>query len=389
MIAAVTRFAVRWWWAVIAGWVALTAVVTVAAPPFNDVATYDEGAFLPGDAPARRGGALLEEGWPDDNFTRNATIALVREDGALRDRDRRYARDLIEWLRSDAAPGVVGDVSSHLDDPDLAGALTSDDDQAMLVVVGLDAAPFSPRANEGVEEVRAHIHGQTSPPDGLEVYVTGTAAVAADQAAAIDLSVERAHLITILLVVTILLYVYRSPVAPLVPLATIASAYLVSLGVVSLLAAEGMAVSSLFQTFSIVIVFGAGTDYCLLLVSRYHEELRLAEARGYERDARLRQRTLVATMAVLGAVIAASAVTVIVGFSAQGVAEFGLFRTMGPAMAVAVAITLVAGLTLTPALMRLFGSALFWPHRVAGGAHGDDDLLIETRPDVAAGGRRR
>ncbi len=381
----IARFSTRWWWAVLAVWIAGTAALTLAAPPFKEVATFDEGAFLPEDADAIQGGMLLEEAWPDDNFTRTATLALIREDGELTDADHDHARQLVEWVRSDAAPDVFGAVTTHLDRPELADSLVSEDGQAMLVVIGMEASPFTPRANEAVETLRAHAEEDTSP-EGLDVHVTGTAAVAADQSEAIDASVQRAHLITLLLIVLILLYVFRSPVAPLVPLATIGAAYLTSLAVVSLLAQNaGLDVSSLYETFSIVIVFGAGTDYCLLLVSRYHQELLQAGDEGYERTPELRRRTLVATVGVLGAVIASAATTVIVGFSAQGIAEFGLYRTMGPAMAIAIAVTLAAALTLAPALMRMFGRSLFWPHRGARTHHNAEDLLlVEQDGRVAA-----
>ncbi len=376
---AVARFAARWWWAVIALWALIVVGLWLAAPPFQEVATFDEGAFLPADSDPVRGGQLLHENWPEDNFTRNATVALVRDDRPLTEEDRGYASDLVQWLESDGAPEVVGDVTTHLRDEQLEGALMADNGRAMLLLVGLEAPPFTPRANEGVEAIRTHIAEETQPPDGLDVFVTGTAAVAADQSAAIDASVARAHLITIALVVAILLYVFRSPIAPLVPLATIGVAFLTALSLVALLAERWLDVSSLYETFSIVIIFGAGTDYCLLLVSRYHDELRLAEHAGLERTGELRRRTLVATVAVLGGVIASASATVIVGFSAQGVAQFGLYRTMGPAMAIAVAVTLAAALTLTPALMRMFGRTLFWPHKAPRGTHGGGrPVLVET-----------
>jgi putative drug exporter of the RND superfamily len=112
------------------------------------------------------------------------------------------------------------------------------------------------------------------------------------------------------------------------------------------------------ETFMVVIVFGAGTDYCLFVVSRYKEELS-----GGLDDGRPRRAVLVGTMAVIGGVIASSAATVIVGFASQGVAEFGMYRTTGPAMAVAVLVTLAAGLTLTPALLAILGRWAFWPWR--------------------------
>ena len=106
------------------------------------------------------------------------------------------------------------------------------------------------------------------------------------------------------------------------------------------------------ETFMVVMVFGAGTDYCLFVVSRYREELEHGDPP---------RESLRRTMGVVGAVITASAATVIVGFLSQTTARFGMYRTFGPAMGIAIFITLVAGLTLTPALLRLAGRLAFWP----------------------------
>ncbi len=381
MIRIIARYATRWWWAVIAAWALATVVLAVAAPPFEEVATFDEAAFLPEGSDTLVAGELLQEGWPDDNFSRVGSLALVREDGPLRDEDREYALEVVEWMESDEAPEGLGDITTNLREEDLEGALTSDDGHAMLVVIGMDVPAFTPRGNEAIEAVRTHVHGETEPPEGLDVYVTGAAAVAADESQAIDASLQRAQLLSIFLVVIILLWVFRSPVAPLVPLATIGVAYVTSLAVVSLLARAGMQVSSLYEAFSLVIIFGAGTDYGLLMVSRYREELSLAQNLGYRRDPELRRRTTMATVAVLGAVIASSAGTIIVGFTAMSVAQFGMYRTMGPAMALAIAITLFAGLTLTPALMKGFGRWLLWPRTDPGGVRASDRLLIEERAE--------
>jgi putative drug exporter of the RND superfamily len=377
---AIARFGVRWWWGVIAFWVTATVVLVVAAPPFHEVATFDEAAFLPADSNTVMGGNLHEEAWPDDNFSRVASVALIRQDGELTEEDEAYALEVVEWLENDA-PEAIGDVMTHLREPNLEGALASDDGRAMLVLVGFDIAAFTPRANEAVEAMRDHIHEVNTPPEGVDGYVTGAAAIAADEARAIDESLFRAQILSVLLVIGILLWVFRSPVAPLVPLTMIGISYLVSVSLISLFAQAGMQVSSLFETFAIVIIFGAGTDYGLLLISRFREELSLAEDIGLERTPRLRNRTIVATTLVLGAVIASSAGTVMVGFTAQGVAEFGMYRTMGPAMAIAIGITLVAGLTLTPALMKMFGGVLLWPHRGVRHVHPSDRLLVEERAE--------
>lgn len=377
--ALLARFSIRWWWAVLAAWLAATGVLLLVAPPFQTVATYDASSFLSRDAGPVQGGQLLEEGWPDDAFTNNAAIVIAREDGELTDADTAYAESLVTWLRSDAAPEAFGDVTTHLEQTRLASTLTSEDGQAMFLLVGLTESAYSPPATEAVEAARARV-ADDDVPDGLEVLVGGAAGVAADESAAIDTSVGRTHVITLVLVVLILLWVYRSPVAPLVPLATIGVGFAVSISLVSLLAQAGLGVFSLYENFAIVIVFGAGTDYCLFLISRYHEELQLGSTRGLPDTERVRHGTLTVTVMVLVAVLGSSAATTIAGFGAMSAASFGMYRSMGPAMAISVAVTLLAAVTLAPALMRLFGRALFWPNAgTAGGDHGAGDEPLVLR----------
>ncbi|HEU0243051.1 MAG TPA: YhgE/Pip family protein, partial [Candidatus Limnocylindrales bacterium] len=118
------------------------------------------------------------------------------------------------------------------------------------------------------------------------------------------------------------------------------------------LAAAGWDVSSLLDTFLVVLVFGVGTDYAIFLISRYREEV--SHDGDWHDAARI-------TVRRIGAVITASAGTVIVGMLAMGVGDFRMVATMGPGIAIAVAVTLAANLTLTPALLSIFGHYLFWP----------------------------
>ncbi len=119
-----------------------------------------------------------------------------------------------------------------------------------------------------------------------------------------------------------------------------------------LLAAAGWKVSSLLDTFLVVLVFGVGTDYAIFLISRFREEV---SGGGDWHDA---SRT---TVRRIGAVISASAATVMVGLGAMAFGNFEMIKTTGPALAVAIGVTLVAGLTLAPALLGIFGHYLFWP----------------------------
>jgi putative drug exporter of the RND superfamily len=352
----------RAWWAVIALWVALTAGLVLLAPSFEEVATYDDTAFLPEGSPSVAGNRLVEAGWPDDDLSSTITVVLERPDGPLADADHEVLAALVDWARSDDAPAALGPVTTHLSDPDLADTFVADGGQAVFFLIGLEVPAYTPPANAAVGAVREHVAATDLPP-GTDSYVTGAAAVAADENVAIESTLARTTWLSLLLVGSILLWVFRSPVAPLVPLTTVAVAFLVSRAVVTLLAQAGMDVSALYETFAVVIVFGAGTDYCLFLLARYREELDGGAAAELVPAKRLRAGALTVTVGVMLAVLGSSAATTIVGFSAQGVADFGLYRTMGPALAVSIAVTVLTALTLAPALMRLFGRWLFWPER--------------------------
>lgn len=359
------RLATRHFVWVIVAWVGVTGLLQVVAPALKDVLTFDDAAFLSESAESIRADELLQQTWPDDAFGDVAAIVLERPEGPLRDADLGYMSALEAWLGGAEAPEVADKTASIRSDPDLERVLLSRDGRATILLVAFTTPSFEPPTNEAVAKIRAHI--ARTKPDGLNVLLTGESGIGADQQGAINDSVKQTTLITLVLIVLILLYIYRSPVTPLVPLATIGLALAVSQGLVALLADAGMRVSSLVETFMVVIVFGAGTDYCLFIVSRFREDV----ARSHEY-----RRTLVGTIAIVGAVIASSASTVVVGFMSQGAGRFGMFRTTGPAMAVAVAVTLVAGLTLTPALMRAFGRVLFWP------AHPEDEA-VRAVPETA------
>ncbi len=142
----------------------------------------------------------------------------------------------------------------------------------------------------------------------------------------------------------------------LIPLATIAASVWVALKVLALCTLiPGFCLVNISQVFAVVMLYGAGTDYCLFLISRYREEL----GRGHEPSAALAR-----SIGGVGGALAASAGTVICGLGLMGLAEFAKVRCGGPAIAVSLAVVLVASLTLAPALLRLLGPIAFWPGRL-------------------------
>lgn len=189
--------------------------------------------------------------------------------------------------------------------------------------------------------------------DGVEVYVAGAGGTTADQAAAFAGMDGRLLMITLCAVILILLVTYRSPLLWALPIFTAVIGLGISMGVLYLLAKYAdMTINGQTQFIMTVLVIGAGTDYALLLVARYREELRRHEDR-HEAMAFALHRAAPA--------ILASASTVVVGLLCLMFAELNSTAGLGPANAVAVAVTFVVMVTLLPALLVIFGRWIFWP----------------------------
>jgi RND superfamily putative drug exporter len=199
-------------------------------------------------------------------------------------------------------------------------------------------------------------------PKGLEVGVTGTAAVGTDMLFASAESIRNTEWTTIVLVVSILLLVYRAPGLVVVPLLAIVMSFFVSCDLIAILArwsqVSGWFDYKVFKTteiFIVVILFGAATDYCLFLIARYREELERGLA-----PAEAIQEALSRT----GHALAGSAMTTILGLGTMLFADFGKYRSGGPTIALSLVVALAACLTAAPALLRALGRSVFWPFGV-------------------------
>src|SRR5262249_37477458 len=202
----------------------------------------------------------------------------------------------------------------------------------------------------GGAKVRERLGSASAPP---RLMATGPAGIGRDLIRASADSLEGTTLATVILVIVILLLVYRAPLLALVPLVTIAVSVWVALRLLALTTlVPGVHLVNISKVFAIVILYGAGTDYCLFLISRYREEL--IHRRGSKTPALQR------SVSAVGGALAASAGTVICGLGLMGFAEFAKVRCAGPAIALSLAVALLASLTLTPALLQLLGRAVFW-----------------------------
>jgi RND superfamily putative drug exporter len=349
---------------VVLAWVVVAVLSVLFAPSLASSGAADQATFLPAYAPSVRAEGALERGFPGAAASSSATLAFSRT-GGLTDADHAYVEEVAAWARSGDRPAELVDAVKSVDSaasrPELESMLRSGDGVLELLVVNLTIGSAGDEAEVVVSQLRDHL--AATAPNGLAAHVTGSAGITTDYIGAIEKGTDSTTIVTIVLVVLILLLIYRAPLAALVPLVTIGAAFLVGRGALGMLAAAGWEVSSLLDTFIVVLVFGVGTDYAIFLISRYREEVRHEDWHEAVRD----------TVGRIGGVISASAATVIVGLAAMAFADFGMIRTTGPALGVAVFITLLAGLTLTPALLGIFGHYLFWPLHMKAAADSEPD----------------
>ena len=347
MFESLGKFVVRNRTWVVLGWLVLALFMVLCAPSLSEVGTADETSFLPMGSESIRAREVIAEKFPDEAAV-GSSVLVFHSSSGLTDEDLSYAQGVQDWLGSEQAPEEVDKVVSIFDHPEMEQLLVSPDNTTMLMQVDFNVTAFETKTNAAVETIREHIKDA---PAGLEVHLSGQAGIGADFMSSIIDSTHRTTLIAIILIIVVLLVIYRSPVASLVPLITIAAAFLISRGVLGYVADAGVKIPSLLDSFLVVLIFGVGTDYCLFIISRFREELRHHS----------RHDAAIETMSKVGAVITASAATVFIGLCCLAVARFGLTRTIGPSMGFTVVVTLIAALTLAPALMSIFGRRLFWP----------------------------
>jgi len=298
-----------------------------------DVQTNDNAAFLPKTAESTEVNDLQRRFI--DQETTPGIIVWERESG-ITAADRTLATQQLAEVR--AVPKVVS----------VTPLIPSQDGRALQAVVqlaGTDGMELTDAANA----VRDEVQGS----DGLSAYLTGPAGLLADLIAAFEGIDSTLLLVTGAVVIVILLLVYRSPVLWIFPLLSVGFGYALAGGLVYLLANKDvLTLNGQSQGILTVLVFGAGTDYALLIIARFREELRRHEDKYDAMRAALRGA---------GPAILASGVTVILGLLCLLFSDLSSNKSLGPVAALGIAATMAAMLTLLPALLALAGRRAFWP----------------------------
>jgi putative drug exporter of the RND superfamily len=349
----------------IGAWLLLGIAGLLAHGRIGDVTSAGESSFLPKKAESTRAIDALEHGTGGGEEI--PVVIVFERPGGLTEADLatigRIGKGLGDLALTGATP-VVDPFSAEARKPlgDVAKIAhgvgpISRDGEAALVVLAIDAEERGAIVG-GVGKIRRYLRDHDRP--GLRAYVTGPGGIAADLDRVADEAGQTLLIATLSLVLILLLAVYRAPLLAILPLLTVGAAYLIAIGIAYLLIEAGWIVVNVEGTFLLlVLVFGAGTDYSLLLVHRYREELDAGRAPPL---------ALPAALSECAPALAASAGTVIAAMLVLLVADLQSTHWLGPILAIGIAVMLAAAFTLLPALLSLLDGRAFWqPFRTSGG----------------------
>jgi RND superfamily putative drug exporter len=339
-------------WIVVAGWLIVLALAGPLAGKLGSAEQNDARSWLPASAESTRVLDLQSRVQSPDVYP--AVVVYDRPSGITAADRAQAAADIDRFA---GVPGVQGS--------QITGPVVSEDGKAIQAIVPVDLGKDGwDKAAPAADSLRGIAQSGS---DGMAVHIAGPLGTAADSSDAFGGLDSTLLLAALTVVIVLLLVTYRSPVLWLLPVISAGAALATSQAVIYLLARNaGLTVNAQSAGILSVLVFGAGTDYALLLTARYREELRRHADRHQAMAIALRRA---------GPAIIASAGTVILAMLALMAAELNSTSGLGPVLAIGVGVALLAMLTLLPALLVTCGRWVFWPARPAFGS-----------PEPASGG---
>jgi RND superfamily putative drug exporter len=342
MFAALGRLASRRPWLVIATWIVLAVVVVVFHPKVE--ATTDQADFLPDKYESIKATSLMSDAFPQQQDA-GATVVFDRSDGSA---------------LTDADVAKVGQVMTSLDLPKVFTAAqppqVSPTKQVAIsnLTLAKGVTGQDQKELDQVKDLRDSLKDATKG-TGLRAQTTGNLPQSYDQSQSGSNAEAIVGLATVVLIVALLGIIFRSVIIAIMPIVLVGMISVVANGLIDTAARLfDLQKDPSTSVILIVVLYGIGTDYILFFLFRYRERMRQGDE----------HRPAVAhALERAGEAIASAGGAVVVAFLALVLSTLGIFRSIGPSLAIAVAVTVVAALTLVPAVVTVLGRALFWPSK--------------------------
>ncbi|PJY99104.1 MMPL family transporter [Bacillus vallismortis] len=334
------RAIIKFKWAIAAVILALTVILSLFSPNVTELANQKGQAQLPADAVSEKANAILKQAGEDNN-----SISMVLTlDHALKKDTEDQLRTMIDKIKK--IDGVEDVTSPLTAEKEVKDQLISQDKKTVLIPVTITGS------DKKAEKIADDMYKVV--PDDVTAYITGASLINQDFAHSSEEGLKKTEVITVCLIIGLLLIVFRSVVTPFIPIVVVGFSYLISQSILGILVYNvDFPISTFTQTFLVAILFGIGTDYCILLLTRFREEL----ANGYDK----KEAALIAYRTG-GKTLFISGFAVLIGFSALGFAKFAIFQS-AVGVAVGVGILMIILYTLLPLFMVTLGEKLFWPSK--------------------------
>jgi RND superfamily putative drug exporter len=334
-------------WFVILAWVAVVVGLFLAAPNIAELVRDKGQVSVPDGYSSSLASEILDDVQKQENVEDETQVALVfHNENKLTDEEMKEAEKAIHLLEDNKELGVT-DILTHFNEESLKEQLVSEDGKTILTSVSVswndrEAKEVSDLLYETIKDVE------------VDHYYTSGWMIDEDVMASSEEGLKKTEGITVVFILAVLLLVFRSAIAPLIPLITVGITYLASQSIVAILVDKvNFPISNFTQIFLVAVLFGIGTDYCILLLSRFKEELSHRESVT---------EAIVETYRNAGRTVFFSGLAVMIGFAAIGFSQFKLYQSAS-AVAVGVAVLLIALFTVVPFFMAILGNKIFWPSK--------------------------
>jgi len=341
------RFVVRFRVPIVVFWLLVAVITSATLPSLASEVNDNNSAFLQSSAPSTKAANLVAPLLGGGASGRISEITIVASrSGPL------TSADLDAVARVAALARGAQRVQSVTEEG------ISADGQAAQIRVRVQLSANDITKDKAIVDSLQNTFTRANAPPGLQLHLAGQVATAVANQASSNRSGSKVQAFSFLFIIVLLLVVFRSVPAALVTLLPSGLALLISMRLIGALGSGGLKISSITQVLLIVLLLGAGTDYGLFLVFRVREELR----EGHDPHDAVRR-----AIVRVGESITASAGTVIIALLTLLLATFGLYQDLGVPLAVGMAVMLLIGLTLLPALLAILGRRAFWPSRTEAG----------------------
>lgn len=340
------KFILKARWAIVLVWIAAAVLLFISAPSMSDLVREKGDIAVPEGYSSSTASAILSDISDANGGEKSTQIALVfHADEGLTGGDKDEIEQALGTLRNQMDQIGIVSITDPFTTPEAADKMISKDGTTILTSLSVK------HSDRPLTEVEQDIHNALDQVKA-EHYLTGQEQINEDMVVSSEQGLKKSEYFTVIFILLILFVVFRSVIAPFIPLLTVGISYLVSQSIVSFLV-DGFdfPISTYTQIFMVAVMFGIGTDYCILLISRFKEELQHGNDKW---------EAIIQTYRKAGKTVFFSGLAVLVGFSAIGFSQFVLYRS-AVAVAVGIAVMLIALVTIVPFFMAVLGTKLFWP----------------------------